>query len=287
MWMNKTPFSISSLCPGYQNLGFHPLLLIDTPWHGAKATTEVQGSWLKILLPRRRRLMCIGIFKVCDIYYLIGLQKDCSNLYLHHPCQNRTFKISCQINNRRNWSSCYFILHFLNFWRSLHFFCWNTSRKWFQQLILNAELSGKPRFQDYTHSLEHASLPTIFQGCFVIDSSNPGSQGRGWVGSLFFHQAWTYCCQVGLSLGFTISKTFMAQWDRPFEARGKFLRTWKDCSFWEFHLDQVQCYLWSFSVAGHPGPSILTPARSGRCPLYLSGKARICWDNKHSQISVA
>ena len=42
--------------------------------------------------------------------------------------------------------------------------------------ILNAEANGKPRFQDYGHSAGHASVPSIFQGCFVADSSSPSSQ---------------------------------------------------------------------------------------------------------------
>lgn len=42
--------------------------------------------------------------------------------------------------------------------------------------ILNAEANEKPRFQDYGHSAGRASLPSIFQGCFVADGSSPGSQ---------------------------------------------------------------------------------------------------------------
>lgn len=58
----------------------------------------------------------IHIFKVFDINYFIDLQKDCSYLYFPLLCQHRTIQISCQINNSRKWSSCYFILHFPNFW---------------------------------------------------------------------------------------------------------------------------------------------------------------------------
>ena len=114
------------------------------------------------------------------IYTTLLVCKDCSNLYFPHLCQHRTFKIPCQINNSRKWSLCYFILRFPNFWWCLHHFFFLL--KYILEVaseILSAELSGKPRFQDYRRSVGHASLPSIFQGCFVTDSSNSGSQECG------------------------------------------------------------------------------------------------------------
>lgn len=50
---------------------------------------------------------------------------------------------------------------------TIFFFCRNTSQKWLQPLLLNAEGSGKPRFQDYRCSAGHASLPTFLRSVLL------------------------------------------------------------------------------------------------------------------------
>lgn len=109
--------------------------------------------------------MCIHGFKVFNMYYLIGLQKDCSNLYFHHPANTGHLKQLAKLITKDHCAILFYI--FLISSDVCTIFLLKYISEVTSGIDSKSRLRKKPRFQDYRPSVGHANLPTIFQGCFV------------------------------------------------------------------------------------------------------------------------
>lgn len=109
--------------------------------------------------------MCIHGFKVFNMYYLIGLQKDCSNLYFHHPANTGHLKQLAKLITKDHCAILFYI--FLISSDVCTIFLLKYISGVTSGIDSKSILRKKPRFQDYRPSVGHANLPTIFQGCFV------------------------------------------------------------------------------------------------------------------------